>query len=358
MIDAATIREKLNTILYPNSDQGLVTYGAVKDVGVEDSTAKIVLEIDNKDQKFRKQLSKTIREEIKGLNGIKQVAMEIGTPASEPKAQPQPSHTHADKNAPKLLTDIKYKIAVASGKGGVGKSTVATNLALGLAKRGARVGLLDADVYGPNIPIMMGINQKPMARGNQVLPIDQYGIRVMSIGFFLDDNSPVVWRGPMVGKAIEQFMRDVAWDDVDYFIVDMPPGTGDAQLSLSSLIDLDGSIIVTTPQDVALADVIKGVGMFQKVDVDIIGIIENMSYFLCPHCHERTEIFDHGGGLRTSKELKVPFIGSVPIDTEIRVGGDSGMPIVNAKPDSPQAKAFIDIADKILKQMPLPESMN
>lgn len=356
MIDAETIKTELEKIQYPNTDQGLVTYGAVKNVVVKDAMVKLVLEIDSKDQQLRKQISKTIREKIKGLNGIKQIAMEIGTPTEKVKPQPKPSHVPSDKTAPKLLTDIKYKIAVASGKGGVGKSTVATNLALGLAQRGARVGLLDADIYGPNIPIMMGINKKPVAQGNRILPIDRYGIKLMSIGFFLEDDSPVVWRGPMVGKAIEQFMTDVTWEDVDYFIVDMPPGTGDAQLSLSSLINLDGSIIVTTPQDVALADVVKGVRMFQKVDVDIIGVVENMSYFVCPHCQERSEIFDHGGGLKTSEKLNVPFLGSIPLDIEIRIGGDIGEPIVFGKPESPLSQAFLNISDNILRQMPLLES--
>lgn len=345
------VRERLGKISYPDSKDDLVSLGVVREVRVEDSTAKIILDLKDRNPELRHKITTSIRSEIGAIEGIKNVAMEIGLP--EPKPRPKPSHVPSDKTAPKLLSDIRYKIAVASGKGGVGKSTVATNLALALSKRGARVGLLDADIYGPNIPIMMGVSGKPKAQNNRVLPMDRFGIKLMSIGFFLEENAPVVWRGPMVGKAIEQFMRDVIWDDVDFFVVDMPPGTGDAQLSLSSLIKLDGSIIVTTPQDVALADAIKGVAMFEKVDVKILGIVENMSFFICPHCQERTEIFDHGGGERTSKNLKVPFLGGIPLDPAIRKGGDSGEPIMEFDPESPQSKAFLKIADEVLKALPL-----
>ncbi|MEE9169188.1 MAG: Mrp/NBP35 family ATP-binding protein [bacterium] len=355
MVSPEAVKEKLRAISYPDTDLDLVSSGAIKDVQVEDSTAKIVLSLDTRDLQIRKQITNEIRREVEALEGIKQVAMEISGPPPQPK--PKPSHVPSDKTAPKLLTDIRHKIAVASGKGGVGKSTVATNLALALSKLGARVGLLDADIYGPNIPIMMGINKRPMAQGNQIVPLERFGIKIMSIGFFLEENSPVVWRGPMVGKAIEQFMRDVIWEDVDYFICDMPPGTGDAQLSLSSLIDLEGSIIVTTPQAVALADVVRGVEMFRKVDVNILGVVENMSYFVCPHCQERTEIFDHGGGKRTSEKLGVPFLGAIPINPDIRIGGDSGEPIMVSKPESPESQAFLEIARKMLGELPLPENV-
>ena len=252
-----------------------------------------------------------------------------------------------------LIPLVKHIVAVSSGKGGVGKTTVAVNLAVALAQSGLQVGLLDCDVYGPNVPLMMGVKQPDMGggQGQKLIPPQNYGVKLMSIGFFVPDDNPVVWRGPMINSAIQQFLRDVDWGALDYLIVDLPPGTGDAQLSLSQLVPLTGAVIVTTPQEVSLLDSRKGLAMFQKVNVPVLGIIENMSSFVCPHCKERTDIFSHGGGRKAAETLGVPFLGEIPIDPAIRSGGDSGRPVVDAAPDSPQAKAIRSIAQAVTEQV-------
>ena len=251
-----------------------------------------------------------------------------------------------------LIPDVNHVIAVSSGKGGVGKSTVAVNLAVALAQSGAKVGLMDADIYGPNIPMMMGAPKPPEQQDGKIKPAESHGVKIISMGFFVPEETAIVWRGPMIHTAIQQFFRDVTWGTLDYLLVDLPPGTGDAQLTISQLVPLSGAITVTTPQEVALHDVRKGMMMFQKVNVPLLGIIENMSYFVCGHCGERTEIFSTGGGERAAQKLGIPFLGRVPIDPAIRAGGDSGMPIVVADPASPQAAAFREIAAKLAAQFP------
>ncbi len=247
-----------------------------------------------------------------------------------------------------LIPGVKQVIAVSSGKGGVGKSTVAANLACALAVAGAKVGLLDADLYGPNIPMMMGSTTGPEQKDGKILPVENYGVKLISMAFLVPEEAPRVWRGPMVHQYLQAFFRDVLWGDLDYLLIDLPPGPGDVQLSLSQMVPLAGAITVTTPQEVALYDVRKGMGMFQKVNVPLLGIVENMSYFVCGHCGERTEIFSHGGGERAAAKLSVPFLGRIPIDPAIRDGGDTGHPIVVADPTSPQAAAFREIAKKIM----------
>jgi ATP-binding protein involved in chromosome partitioning len=246
-----------------------------------------------------------------------------------------------------LIPTVKHTIAISSGKGGVGKSTVAVNLAVALAQQGAQVGLMDADMYGPNVPMMMGVHKQPEQQDGKLLPAESHGVKLISMGFFVPEETPLTWRGPMIHTAIQQFFRDVLWGDLDYLLVDLPPGTGDAQLSISQLVPLSGAVIVTTPQEVALHDSRKGLFMFQKVNVPLLGIIENMSYYVCGKCGERTEIFSHGGGERAAEKLGIPFLGRIPIDPAIRAGGDSGMPIVVGDPNSPQAKAFMAIASAI-----------
>jgi ATP-binding protein involved in chromosome partitioning len=253
-----------------------------------------------------------------------------------------------------LIPSVKHLIAVSSGKGGVGKSTVAANLAVALAQSGATVGLMDADIYGPNIPIMMGVEQPPEQQDGKLLPAESHGVKLISMGFFVPEETAVVWRGPMVHKALEQFFREVLWGELDYLLLDLPPGTGDTQLTLSQLVPLSGAITVTTPQEVALYDVRKGMMMFQQLNVPLLGIIENMSFFLCPHCGERTEIFSHGGGERASAKLDIPFLGRIPIDPAIRAGGDIGMPIVAAQPGSPTTQAFKEIATKLVATISTP----
>jgi ATP-binding protein involved in chromosome partitioning len=227
---------------------------------------------------------------------------------------------------------------------------VAVNLALAISKKRRNVGLLDADVWGPSIPIMMGLNERPVATPEKkIIPLEKYGLKLMSIGFLIDDDDTVIWRGPMVHGAVKQFVEDVDWRGTDYLVVDLPPGTGDAQLSLIQTVPLSGGVIVTTPQDVALIDVRRGVQMFRKLNVPVLGVVENMSYLVCPHCNGEVDIFSRGGGKRMSEKFNVPFLGEIPIDPEIRKGGDEGSPIVISHPESPAAKAFMDVADRVLK---------
>jgi ATP-binding protein involved in chromosome partitioning len=259
--------------------------------------------------------------------------------------------SHVNEQKELILPGVKNTIAVASGKGGVGKSTVAVNLAVALALDGAKVGLVDADVYGPSIPLMFGVNERPRVSENRLIPLERYGVKIMSIGFLVDPMQAVIWRGPMASGAVKQFMGDVNWGDLDYLIFDLPPGTGDIQLTLVQTIPLTGAVIVTTPQDVALADARKGLVMFNKVNVPVLGIVENMSYFICSHCGQRENIFDTGGGSRTASELKVPFLGEIPIDTKIRIGGDKGTPIVVMDQTSTQAQTIRQIARNLAAQI-------
>lgn len=258
------------------------------------------------------------------------------------------SHSGQQQEMPNLIPTVKHVIAVSSGKGGVGKSTVAANLACAMAQKGLEVGLLDADLYGPNIPMMMGSTDGPEQKDGKILPAQSHGVKLISMAFLVPEEAPLIWRGPMVHQYLQAFFRDVLWGDLDVLLIDLPPGTGDVQLSLSQMVPLAGAITVTTPQEVALYDVRKGMAMFQKVNVPLLGIVENMSYFVCGHCNERTEIFSHGGGERAAEKLGVPFLGRIPIDPAIRDGGDSGHPIVVADPGSPQAEAFRTIAQKVI----------
>lgn len=246
---------------------------------------------------------------------------------------------------PRLLPGVKHIIAVSSGKGGVGKTTVSVNLSVALAKAGATVGLLDADIYGPNVPLMMGVNRQPDTNGEKIIPLEAHNIKLMSLGLITDENTPIIWRGPIVGKVIQQFMIDVLWGELDFLIVDLPPGTGDAQLTLAQTVPLSGAIIVTTPQNVALEDVHRGIAMFHKVNVPILGVVENMSYFMCPCCGDRTPLFGEGGGTRIAEAFHLPLLGQIPIQPDVRIGGDEGHPI--ALGENEPARAFADMAQKL-----------
>jgi ATP-binding protein involved in chromosome partitioning len=250
------------------------------------------------------------------------------------------------------LPGIRNILAVGAGKGGVGKSTTAVNLAVALHRKGARVGLMDADVYGPNIPQMLGISIQPdVTEDRKIIPPEAHGVKVISMGMLVPPDQAIIWRGPMLHGAVQQFMRDVAWGELDYLVVDLPPGTGDVSLSLSQTVPVAGAVVVTTPQGVSVSDVRKAVGMFRQLNIPLLGVVENMSYFVCGHCSERTEIFGHGGGRRMAEELSVPFLGEVPIDTRVRSGGDEGTPIVAAAPEAPAAVAFQEVAGKVAAQL-------
>src|SRR5687767_2575049 len=283
------------------------------------------------------QLEQQARDAVMGVAGIQsvEVKMTSNVPAGAAGSPQQ------------AIAGVKNIIAVGSGKGGVGKSTVTVNLAVALAKTGAKVGLMDADVYGPNVPMMMGMVGRPEAKNQRIQPLVNYGVHVMSMGFLTTDDTPVIWRGPMLHSVIQQFVRQVDWGDLDYLLVDLPPGTGDVQLTLTQSVPLMGAVVVSTPQDVALQDARKAILMFRRVRVEILGIVENMSYFLCPKCNERTDIFSHGGGEETARRYEVPFLGEVPLDVSIREGGDNGKPVVVSSPESAVARAFVTIAGNV-----------
>jgi ATP-binding protein involved in chromosome partitioning len=263
-----------------------------------------------------------------------------------PAAPPRPAAP-----TPKRFANLGRVIAVSSGKGGVGKSTVAVNVAVALAQGGARVGLMDADIYGPNIPRMMGVTGQPSVINEKMIPLEAHGVKLISLGMLIEPDQPAIWRGPIVMKLINQFLADVAWGQLDYFIVDMPPGTGDAQLSLVQATNVDGAIIVTTPQDVSVGDALRGVKMFQRVDVPVLGIVENMSWFECPHCGKPTALFGSGGGERLARTLELPLLGQVPLYPRVMEGGDLGKPIVTADPSSSAAKALATIAARVAESV-------
>jgi ATP-binding protein involved in chromosome partitioning len=277
------------------------------------------------------------------------IALTAERPAGSGKAPPQVATSGAEIRQAKL--DARFIIAVASGKGGVGKSTTAANLALAFAAKGLRVGLLDADVYGPSMPLLFGITHKPESDGKIIQPISSYGLKLMSIGFLIDANTAMVWRGPMVMSAISQMLKDVDWGTLDVLVVDMPPGTGDAQLTMAQQTRLAGAVIVSTPQDMALADARRGVTMFKKVDVPILGVIENMSYFCCPNCGTRTDLFGHGGAETEAERLGVPFLGEIPLHSRIRELSDAGTPVMAVEPEGEHAKVYAAIADKVWAQL-------
>ncbi|MGB2868190.1 MAG: iron-sulfur cluster carrier protein ApbC [Bacteroidota bacterium] len=337
-----SILKALTLVQDPDLHRDIVSLGFVKNLTIEGKNVRFDLQLTTPSCPVRDQFAadceKAIRSNVEGVGKV-DVTMTSSVVA----------HVNTQKES--ILPGVKNTIAVASGKGGVGKSTVAVNLALSLAMDGAKVGLVDADIYGPSIPLMFGINERPKVSNNKLIPLEKYGVKIMSIGFLVDPMQAVIWRGPMASGAVKQFMGDVMWGDLDYLVFDLPPGTGDIQLTLVQTIPLTGAVIVTTPQDVALADARKGLVMFNKVNVSVMGIVENMSYFICPHCGQRENIFDSGGGSKTAKELGVPFLGEIPIVTGIRVGGDQGDPIVHSHPNAEHSQSIRQIARNLAAQI-------
>ncbi|MBI4209174.1 MAG: Mrp/NBP35 family ATP-binding protein [Deltaproteobacteria bacterium] len=337
------ILEALKTVKYPGIDRDIISFGFVKDVLIQGDSVKILLQISTKDPANVRKIEDEVRATVQKLSGVKSV--ELDSSLSKAERSPEKGPDPWAGRAP--IPGVKNIIAVASGKGGVGKSTVAVNLAVALRELGYRIGIMDSDIYGPSLPIMMGLHQRPLAQGNQIIPLEKDGMKLMSVGFLLDDKAPVIWRGPMVTQMVQQFLRNVRWGDLDFLVIDLPPGTGDTQLTLVQTCPLSGAIIVTTPQDVALVDARRGLEMFNKVNTRVLGIVENMSYFHCPHCGGRTDIFGSGGGERVAAELGIPLLGEISLDPAIREGGDSGNPIVQADPESPQTKAFKELAIRV-----------
>jgi len=344
------VLDVLKTVRFPGLSRDIVSFGFVKDLAVGGGNVSFRLEVQTSSPRAAEEIQRDATERLRSLPGVNAVTIRLDV--REPGPAPPRGAVGVPPADAALLADVRFKVAVASGKGGVGKSTVAANLALALSRLGSRVGLMDSDIYGPSQQMMMGIDEKPfLNEGNQIVPIERFGVRVMSLGFLMDADQPVIWRGPMVMKAVEQFLQDVSWGKLDFLVVDLPPGTGDAQLTLTQKIHLSGAVIVTTPQDVALIDARKGLAMFQKVNVPVLGIVENMSYFICRKCGHREEIFKHGGGERTAKKLNVPFLGAIPLDPAVAIGGDAGVPIVAAEPESPVTHAFLRIAETIQQRL-------
>jgi len=342
------VLDALKKVRFPGLSRDIVSFGFVQDVRVDGGKVSFALRFQTENPGVAQQISREAEAAVRQLPGVTEVQIDLdvstrGGAQSGGGTQPRGA----------ILEDVKYKIAVASGKGGVGKSTVSTNLALALRSLGYTVGLLDADIYGPSQQMMLGIEGRPQIDevDEKIMPMERHGVKTMSLGLITDPDTPVIWRGPMVMKALDQFLTDVKWGELDFMIIDLPPGTGDAQLTLTQKVPLTGAVVVTTPQDVALIDARKGLAMFRKVNVPVLGIIENMSYFICRHCGEREEIFGHGGGRKTAEMLDVPFLGEVPIDPKVVVGGDSGEPIVTLDPTSAAAEAFRDLARQVVKQV-------
>jgi ATP-binding protein involved in chromosome partitioning len=350
------VMDALKRVNDPDRGQDIVALGMITGLSIRQGHVGFAIEVDRARGPKLEPLRRAAEKAVEALPGVLSVSAVLTAEApSRPAAQPAHGHGHAH-GAPQAekpaVLGVKFIIAVASGKGGVGKSTTAANLALGFAAIGRKVGVLDADIYGPSMPRMLGISGKPTTRdGKRLEPMRNYGMACMSMGFLVAEDTPMIWRGPMVQSALSQMLRDVNWGELDVMVVDMPPGTGDAQLTMAQQVPLAGAVIVSTPQDIALLDARKGLNMFRKVNVPVLGFIENMSYFLCPHCGERTDIFSHGGARKEAEKLGTEFLGELPLDVAIRETSDSGRPIVVSEPDSPHAQVYKQIATRIWEKL-------
>jgi ATP-binding protein involved in chromosome partitioning len=354
-IDRNVVETALAGVIAPEGGRDVVASGMIDGIATRGGHVQFALKVDPALGARLEQLRLACEAAVKAIPGVHSVTavMTAERPAARAPATPHrhgPGHRPGGAPAaqPILATGIDRIIAVASGKGGVGKSTTAVNLALGLAALGHKVGILDADIYGPSMPRMLSVTEKPESRdGNKLLPVERFGLKTMSIGYLVNEETPMIWRGPMVQSALEQMLRDVEWGTLDVLVVDMPPGTGDAQLTMAQRVKLAGAVIVSTPQDIALIDARKGLNMFRKTAVPVLGIVENMSYFLCPHCGERSDIFGHGGAEHEAGRLGIPFLGAVRLHLDIRIHSDNGNPIVAARPDGEHARIYREIAQRV-----------
>ncbi|MCA3312077.1 MAG: iron-sulfur cluster carrier protein ApbC [Roseomonas sp.] len=345
---AAAVTKALAAVKDPASGRDVVAAGMVQGLVVRDGMVHFALQVAREAAASMEPVRAAAEAAARAVPGVISATAVLTAHRAEaaPAARPAAPRGPASPG-PMLLADVRAIIAVASGKGGVGKSTTAVNLAVALAADGLKVGLLDADIYGPSLPQMLGTRERPRSEGQRIIPLSRWGLKAMSIGFLVDEETPMIWRGPMVMGALEQMMGQVAWGPLDVMIVDMPPGTGDAQLTMSQRVPLAGAVIVSTPQDVALLDARRGVRMFEKVNVPVLGLIENMSFFCCPNCNHRSDIFSHGGAKREAERLGVEFLGELPLKLEIRELADAGTPIVMARPDSDEAQTYRRIARRV-----------
>ena len=350
----ALLREVLRSVTDPASGKDLVAAGLVDGIEVRPGPHGVLVQVSLLTDRAHAEAMEPVRQQVEkllaGQPGVQNAAAVL-TAHKAPAAPAAGGHGHAHgrlaAEKPALLQQVRHIVAVASGKGGVGKSTVAVNLAVALARQGLKVGLLDADIYGPSLPRMLGLARKPEVRGDRMIPLDAWGLKAMSIGFLVDEGTAMVWRGPMVMGALEQMMGQVEWGALDIMIVDMPPGTGDAQLTMAQRVTMTGAVIVSTPQDIALLDARRGVKMFEQTRVPVLGLVENMSFFCCPNCGHRTEIFGHGGARAEAAKLGAEFLGEIPLLLDIRTAADAGTPIVASAPDSEGARAYALLAARV-----------
>ncbi len=345
-VNEAAVLDALRTVQDPDSRKDIVSLGLVKELRIEDSVVSFTLAFTNQPPAAKVALHSGASKVVSQIPGVAKVQVKMGGAQAGRPAPAGGAPPTAD-----FIPEVEHTIAVSSGKGGVGKSTVAVNLALALKQAGATVGLVDVDIYGPDVPLMMGAKGQPGMFDNKIIPVEAHGIKIMSIGLLVQEREALVWRGPMIHSAVQQFLRDVTWGPLDYLIFDMPPGTGDAQLSLSQIVPLSGVVMVTTPQDVALLDVRKALAMFRKLNVPILGLVENMSCFIAPDTGKRYEIFGEGGGQRVADEFGVPLLGQIPLEMETRKGGDAGVPITVGQPASAQAEAFRKVAAAVITRL-------
>jgi ATP-binding protein involved in chromosome partitioning len=341
-LNQATVLDALRAVTDPDLHKDIVELGFVKNLKIQDGRVGFTIELTTPACPVKDLMREQARVAVTGLPGVTSVDIEM-TASVRAVGRPELGRAPVD--------GVKNIIAVGAGKGGVGKTTVAVNIAMALAMRGSRVAILDGDLYGPNVPIMLGMRAKLETDGKHIVPAERYGIQVVSMGFLTDDDSPVIWRGPMLHGAIQQFFRDVGWKDVDYLIVDMPPGTGDVALSLSQTVPVAGAVLVSTPHAVSVADTRRAVHMYRKLNIPTLGLIENMSHFVCPGCGRESDPFGKGGAEALAAELTVPFLGSVPLYEPVRRGGDSGVPVVMGEPDAPASRALVAAAERIAQQV-------
>ena len=341
-INESAVLDALKVVQDPDLHRDIVSLGFVKQVSIDGEMVSVVIELTTPACPVKDQMREQAETVLRQLPGVEKVYVEM---TANVRSASSPDEGRA------AIPGVKNIIAVGAGKGGVGKTTVSVNLACALAQHGSRVGLLDGDIYGPNIPIMLGVQTQLETDGKKILPAERHGIRVVSIGFLTQDEAPVIWRGPMLHGVIQQFFREVNWGDLDYLIIDMPPGTGDVALSLSQTVPVSGAVAVTTPQTVSLADTRRAIRMYQKLNIPVLGLLENMSHFVCPDCNHESDIFGKGGGELLAEQMKVPYLGQIPLYEPIRVGGDQGTPIVMTEPESPAGQALIDSAARLAAQV-------